>query len=582
VTSRGTTEADPEHIRALSGAGPDDGDHDMTNTMLTLLSGDRLRSFYAAGYWRERTIYALVRSRAEQAPDRIAIRERFREIGYGALVDAADRLAGALHDAGVRPGQRVAVWLPSRIETAVAVLACSRNGYVACPSLHRDHTVGDIVEVLGRMRAAALIAEAGYGADADRRDVFAEVAGLDSLRSVLRLEPRDEAGGPVLADLAGGTGPGEVWTDPDTVVYLAFTSGTVGRPKGVMHSDNTLLAPARSLAADWSLGEDMVVYSASPLSHNLGFGAMIMTLTGGGQLVVHDLPRGASLVDRLRDTGTTFAFGVPTHAMDLLTELEQRGQTEVGALQGFRISGASLTPVVAEGLLAHGVVPQSGYGMTEAGSHHYTRPTDEPRLVIESSGRACAGYEVRIFSRDDADEEVAAGEIGQIGGRGASLMLGYFDDQATTEASFNSAGWFMTGDLGWQDEAGYIRITGRKKDVIIRGGHNIFPAKIEHLAMRHDGVDKAAVIGVADVRLGEKVCLAITVKPGRAVGADEILAHLDAAGLSRYDMPEYYLELPEIPLLPSGKVSKRELVARVESGRVTPVAVRFTPAPVST
>jgi acyl-CoA synthetase len=557
----------------------------MSNTMLTLLSGEQLRSFYAAGYWRDSTIYTLVRSQAERAPDRVAMRERFRETTYGALVEAADRLAGALHAAGVRPGQRVAVWLPSRIETAVAVLACSRNGYVASPSLHRDHTVADIVEVLKRMRASALIAEAGYGADADRRDIFAEARALDSLRFVLRLEPRDEAsaGDAVLADLpdsAAGDGPAEVWTDPDTVVYLAFTSGTVGQPKGVMHSDNTLLAPARSLAADWSLDESMVVYSASPLSHNLGFGAMVMTLTGGGQLVVHDLPRGGTLVDRLIETGTTFAFGVPTHAMDLLTELEQRGLTSVGALQGFRISGASLTPVVAEGLLAHGVVPQSGYGMTEAGSHHYTRPDDEPRLVIESSGRACAGYEVTIFSREDPDQEVAPGEVGQIGGRGASLMLGYFDDQATTEASFNSAGWFMTGDLGWQDEAGYIRITGRKKDVIIRGGHNIFPAKIEHLAMRHDGVDKAAVIPVADARLGEKVCLAVTVKSGHTVGAGEILAHLDAAGLSKYDMPEYFLELPEIPLLPSGKVSKRELVAQVEAGRLTPAPVRFTPAPV--
>jgi acyl-CoA synthetase (AMP-forming)/AMP-acid ligase II len=326
----------------------------------------------------------------------------------------------------------------------------------------------------------------------------------------------------------------------------------------------------------------MVVYSASPLSHNLGFGAMVMTLTGGGQLVVHDLPRGASLVDRLLETGTTFVFGVPTHAMDLLAELKQRGVTKVGAVKGFRISGASLTPVVAEGLLEHGIVPQSGYGMTEAGSHHYTRPDDDPRLIIESSGRPCAGHEARIFSREDPDKELPAGEVGQIGGRGASLMLGYFDDQAMTEVSFNASGWFMTGDLGWMDEAGYIRITGRKKDVIIRGGHNIFPAKIEHLATRHAGVAKAAVIPVADARLGEKVCLVITVKPGCAVDPVEMLAHLDAVGLSKFDMPEYFLQLDDIPLLPSGKVSKRELVAQVEDGRVEPTPVRFKAAAVMT
>ncbi|MGA5795466.1 class I adenylate-forming enzyme family protein [Streptomyces cellulosae] len=549
----------------------------MTHTTLTLLSGERLRAFYASGHWRDDTIYSLVRAQARFRPDAIAIQERFRSVTYRDLLDAADRLAGALDAGGVRPGRRVAVWLPSRIETAVAVLACSRNGYVVCPSLHRDHTVTDIVEVLRRMRASALIAEEGYGADAGRRDLFERLSEVDSLRYVLRLEPVGEhaASRPVLAELPAPAAPQEVRRDPDSVVYLAFTSGTSGRPKGVMHSDNTLLAPARALAEDWSLDQDTVVYSASPLSHNLGFGAMIVALTGGGRLVVHDLPRGASLLDRLRETGTTFLFGVPTHAMDLLAELRQPGASGLPALKGFRVSGAAMTPVVAEGLLAHGIVPQSGYGMTEAGSHHYTRPDDPPRLVVESSGRPCAGYEVRIFSREDPDRELPPGEAGQIGGRGASLMLGYFDDQATTEESFNASGWFMTGDLGWVDEAGYIRITGRKKDVIIRGGHNIFPARIENLVTRHPAVAKAAVIPVPDDRLGEKVCLVVTVRPGHEVVPDELLAHLDTLGLSKYDMPEYYLRLADIPLLPSGKVAKRELVAQVEDGRAVPAPVRF-------
>jgi non-ribosomal peptide synthetase component E (peptide arylation enzyme) len=185
----------------------------MSNTMLTLLSGVQLRSFYAAGYWRDETIYSLVRAQAEKKPDSIAVRERFREITYGSLIDAVDRLAGALDAAGVRHGQRVAVWLPSRIETAVAVLACSRNGYVASPSLHRDHTVADIVEVLKRMRASALIAEAGYGADADRYDIFEKVSELDSLRFVLPLEPRSEsnAGDPVFADLPAVANSTPVW-----------------------------------------------------------------------------------------------------------------------------------------------------------------------------------------------------------------------------------------------------------------------------------------------------------------------------------------------------------------------------------
>ncbi|NMH96833.1 acyl--CoA ligase [Pseudonocardia sp. K10HN5] len=545
--------------------------------MLTSLSSERIRAFRAAGHWRDSTIYGLVREHADRTPHKVAVRERDRQVTYAELVDAADRLAATLYGHRVRPGQRVAVWLPSRLETAVALLACSRNGYVACPSLHRDHTVGEIVELLRRMRAAALIAEVGYGADADRHDVFAEVRDLPGLRLALPLTPRDGSAA-VLPELPAPAAEAPVRTDPDTVVYLAFTSGTTGAPKGVMHSDNTLLAPARAMAGDWALDAGMCVYSLSPLSHNLGLGAMIMTLAGGGEFVVHDLPRGASLADRLREVGASFVFGVPTHAIDLLAELRERPGTGLPSVRGFRVSGAPVPPVVAQGLLDLGIVPQSGYGMTEAGSHHYTVPDDAPALIVETSGRACAGYEVTIFSQEDPDQVLPPGEIGQIGARGASLMLGYFDDQAATEDSFNADGWFMTGDLGWLDEAGYLRITGRKKDVIIRGGHNIFPAKIENFAMRHAGVDKAAVIGVPDERLGERVCLVVKPLPGQQVDADGLLRHLDESGLSKYDMPEYFLALDEIPLMPSGKILKRRLVEWVDEGRVTPSSVRFTPA----
>jgi acyl-CoA synthetase len=342
-----------------------------------------------------------------------------------------------------------------------------------------------------------------------------------------------------------------------------------------MHSDNTLLANARALAADWSIDESAVVYSLSPLSHNLGFGAMIMALAMGGQIVIHDLPRGASLVDRLIETGATFLVGVPTHAIDLLAEVKARNLSGIGKLQGFRISGAQAPQETVAGLIGRGIIPQSGYGMTETCSHQYTLPNDDPRLIVESCGRACPGYEIRIFDREDPNCELKAGEIGQIGGRGASLMLGYFDDQKSTEDSFNRNGWFMTGDLGWVDENGYLRITGRKKDVIIRGGHNIYPAKIEALAAMHDAVHRVAAVPVPDQRLGERVCLAVMVRPGKSVEAEEILRHLDDAGLSKYDMPEFFLRVDEIPLTASGKIRKRDVVDWIADGRVKPEAVRF-------
>ncbi|MGF3996166.1 class I adenylate-forming enzyme family protein, partial [Staphylococcus aureus] len=165
------------------------------------------------------------------------------------------------------------------------------------------------------------------------------------------------------------------------------------------------------------------------------------------------------------------------------------------------------------------------YGMTENGSHQYTSPTDLMDVITATCGKACNGYEVRLWQPDNPDLEAVPGEVGEIGGRGGVLMLGYFDNQSATEASFNSRGWFMSGDLGRFDGDGNLEIVGRKKDLIIRGGHNIHPSHIEEFAHRHPAVKKAAAFGVPDERLGEKVCLAI-IGDGAPPAAEELLAHL--------------------------------------------------------
>jgi acyl-CoA synthetase len=548
----------------------------MGNALLTLLNSSMLATYTAAGFWRDETIYHLTARQARTTPGAFAVRDRHRRLTYATLVKAADRLAAGLAGYGIRPGQRVAVWLPSRVETAVALLACSRNGYVCCPSLHRDHTVGEVVALVDRMRAAVLIVQPGYGADADRHDLFAQLADRDFLRWVYRLEPAHAAAVP-FRDVTGSAALEPASSEANQVMYLPFTSGPTGEPKGVMHSDNTLLATARMMARDWAL-DRQVLYSLSPLSHNLGLGALITALTAGGELVVHDLPRAQSLLDRLEETGAHFLFGVPTHAIDLLTEIRSRGVERLAKVRGFRISGAAAPPPVIKELMSRGVVPQSGYGMTETCSHQYTLPDDPPERIAETCGRACEGFEIRIWCQDNPDVEAALGEIGQIGGRGASLMLGYFDDQAATETAFNAHGWFMTGDLGSIDDQGYLRVVDRQKDIIIRGGHNIYPARLETLAMRHTAIEKAAAFPVADPRLGERVCLAVVARKNMAIEPGAILRHLDMAGLSKYDMPEFILPLDEMPLTASGKVIKRELVRRVEEDRVRPVPVRFQPA----
>jgi acyl-CoA synthetase (AMP-forming)/AMP-acid ligase II len=542
----------------------------MTGPLLTLLNARSLAAFTASGYWGDETLYAVAARQARASPHAFAVRDRYRRLTFAALVEVADRLAASLAGHGLRPGQRVAVWLPSRVETAIALLACSRNGYVCCPSLHRNHTTGEVIALVDRMRAAALIAEPGYGADASRHDIFDEVAGRDFLRWIYRTGPAEAA---PFADLPEDRVAIPASGDPNQITYLPFTSGTTGTPKGVLHSDNTLLASARMMARDWRL-EGKALYTLSPLSHNLGLGALVTALAGGGELVVHDFPRGCSLVDRVEETGSAFLFGVPSHAIDLLAEMRARGLRRLGAVHGFRISGAAAPAQLVADLMRHGVMPQSGYGMTETCSHQYTRPDDPPERIIETCGRACGGYEIRIWRQDDPDIEAAPTEIGEIGGRGASLMLGYFDDQAATEAAFNTAGWFMTGDLGWLDEAGYLRITGRKKEVIIRGGRNIHPAPIEALVLRHQAIAQAAAFPLADPRLGERVCLAVVACGNSEPDPNGILEYLAAAGVSKYDMPEFILYLAEMPLTASGKIVKRELVRWVTEGRVHPQFVR--------
>jgi acyl-CoA synthetase len=547
------------------------------STILTLHDPRIARRYYAGGFWKDDTLYTLLRGHAEQHPDAYALRDSRRRLTWKALLAWVDALAADLHSAGLKRGQRVSVWLPNRAESVVVLLACSRNGYVCNPSLHQNYTVNDVVQLMQRIRTAALFAHPGYGADAAKQDVFSAARSIPGMKRLYAVGAEEAREGCVAFPEADQrtSSPPAVDDNPDKVVYLAFTSGTTGTPKGVLHSDNTLLANGRAMVRDWHHDERTVLYSHSPLSHHIATVAIEQSLVAGFEVVVNDLPNGMKPLDWIIESGATYVMGVPTHAIDLLADMKQRGMTKLGRVGIFYMAGSLIPAGTARAFLDMGVKPQNVYGMSENGSHQYTMPDADVRTITTTCGKACSGYETRLWNSENPDAEAKRGEVGEIGTRGALLTLGYFDNQSATENSFNASGWFMSGDLGRFDEGGNLQIVGRKKDLIIRGGHNIHPTYIENLAIKHPLVLQAAAYPVSDERLGERVCLAVVTREAGTVTGPELLEHLDAEGLSRYDMPEYFIALEAFPLTASGKILKRELIEWTRSGRVKPEPVRW-------
>jgi len=510
----------------------------MTNTILTLHDPQAAQRYYDEKIWRPETFYSLLAHQADSFPGGWALRDGSRRITWRQALHWIDSLAADMHRRGITPGQRVSLWLPSCIESVIALLACSRNGYVCNPSLHQNYTTREIATLLKRLDTAALIMQPGYGADVEADAELADdIAGIDSLKAIYMLD----------------------------------------KPTSDQHSANTLLTNTRAMVEDWQHDASTVLLSLSPMSHHIGVVAIGQALVAGCELVVND-PNTASttaMLDWIIQSQATYCMGVPTHAIDVLEQRKAAGLDKLGEVKIFYMAGSAIPADVARQFLAIGVTPQNIYGMTENSSHQYTLPDDDVETIVGTCGRACRGFEVAIFDVDQRDRRLPDGEVGEIGSRGGCLMLGYFDNQRATEQSFNRDGWFMSGDLGRVDQNGCLEIVGRIKELIIRGGYNIHPAHIEALAMRHAHIDKAAVVAVPDDRLGEKACLVVTAQDSELPSADAMLSFLHSQGLSKYDMPEYFLVLEAMPLTASGKILKRKLIEKINNGELKPAAVRW-------
>ena len=548
--------------------------------MLTLLSYSKAKNYYASGIWQNDTFYSLIQKHAIKNPQGFALRDGSRRLTWSELLNWIDHISEQLANTGLKVGDRVAIWLPSRVEGVASFLACSRNGYVACTSLHQNYTLQEISEFLKRSRAVVLIMMPGYGGNKDSQALTAMANELEDLKQIFSVDniwddhflPLSQKTTPV----DGKVSLPMVHDDPDSIVYLAFTSGTTGTPKGVMHSNNTLLANGRAMLDVWQYPTHSIMLSISPMSHHIGTVALEQWAVGGYELVLNYPPHGLYIIEWIIETKANYILGVPTHAIDILGHLQRLGLSQLGDVNIFYMAGSIIPIEVAKSFLAMGITPQNIYGMTENGSHQFTAPTDDAKTIIETCGRAARGYETIIVDQNNPNIYLSAGQVGEIATRGGLLMLGYYDNQKATEDSFNHEGWFLSGDLGLLDYRGCLQIIGRIKDLIIRGGHNIYPSYLEDLAHRHPAIIKCAAFGVPDIRLGEKVAMTLLLKEGLTINAADFLMHLHQAGLSKYDMPEYFGIVHEFPVTASGKILKRELLEMFKHDVLKLEPIRFT------
>jgi cyclohexanecarboxylate-CoA ligase len=338
---------------------------------------------------------------------------------------------------------------------------------------------------------------------------------------------------------------------PNDVTQLLYTSGTTGESKGALHTSNTLLGAVLSYAERMQLGADEVIFMPSPLAHQLGFCyGMLMALALGVPLVLTDIWRPGRAAQLIEANRATFTFAATPFLADLAA-LAPEGGRRLGRLRLFASSGAPLPPAVAQaGRERLGVSVAACWGMTECCSVTIT-PPDGSRAT-ESDGRALANGEVRIVGGDG--RELPRGEIGALQVRGASLFVGYLKRPQLYHVDRD--GWFDTGDLARMDEEGYIRICGRTKDVIIRGGENIPVVEIEAALYRMPEVADGALVAMPDARLQERACAFVTLRLGQKLDLAALCARLAGEGFSRHFWPERLEVLAEMPRTPTGKIQK--------------------------
>lgn len=515
----------------------------------------RAALYRALGHWRDDTIPALVAARAAETPEKVAVRDASgASTTYAGLIDLSARLAGFLAGCGVGAGDVVTVCLPNRVETVAVFLATMRLGAVVDP-VPVTYGRAELTHVLEKCDSRVLFVT-GRFRSADFTRVVAEMP-PETLagRTVVRLgEGAIDIGEPWATAIAHAPITVDAAVGADDPVAVLFTSGTESRSKGAVHTHNTILFGERALAGALHLGADDVAFMASPISHTTGFmHGVVMTLTLGGTLSLLDVFEGGVAARQLADHRAAWTMGATPFLADIVAALETSGE-RLPDLRYFLCGGAPIPEVLVRRAADVGLRVMSIYGSTESPPHTVVHPEDPAENAWTTDGRPLAGIEVRIVAADG--RPAPRGEVGEEWSRGPNTFLGYLGEPELTAKDLDRDGWYRSGDLARLLDDGSLRIAGRLKDIIVRGGQNISVREVEDHLAAHPAVSSVAVVAVPHPRLGETGCAVVVAKPGRSVTLADLTDFLLAKGVARFKLPERLELWPSLPTNPSGKIQK--------------------------
>jgi acyl-CoA synthetase (AMP-forming)/AMP-acid ligase II len=524
-----------------------------------------IEDFRSKGWWKDQTFSEILEKRARETPDREALGDARRRITYGDLWREVKRFAEFLRRQGVQRGDVVTLQLPNRIEFPVVFYSLELIGAVA-NKISADFRAVEVEYILKFSKSKAYVCASqfkGFDYVAMIRELRPRLPELSLVVCVDGVASDDVVSfARVVHDAPEIADADRVRMSPLDVMRMCFTSGTTGNPKGVLHCFNTTLCTCETFNTELAVTEDDVMLDYLPVGLNWGYMTLVQAAMAGARVVLMERFSAEAALELIEKERVTY---IPTAPASIVAMLNSPALTkhDLGSLRIVITGGASAAVETIKAFQA--AVPHAKlielYGMLETGYHAFTRLTDDPLKVNGTVGRCVDSMGLRML--DDDANDVPYGEVGEIAAVGPSVHMGYLDNPAANRDSFTADGWFRTGDLGFfADAERNVRIAGRKKEIVNRGGKKYFPREIEELLYQHPKIVQAAIVGAPDPRLGEKNCLCAIVKEGSTLTLDEVVSFLKGR-VADYKLPESLVVMQDFPMTPTGKIRRPELVKRV-------------------